>query len=68
MSTDQLLSLARMQIDDGASWTVETYSVSTSGGYEYCYSYQGMKLYVGYINYNTAREAANRMRAVMGGN
>ena len=68
LTDDQLLSLVRMQLDTGAGWSVETYSVSTSGGYEYCYSYQGMKLYVGYINWNTVSEASNKMRAVMAGN
>ena len=68
LSMDQLASLVRMQLDSGASWSVETYAVSASGGYEYCYSYRGEKLWVAYINWSTAREAANKMRAVMAGN
>lgn len=68
ITTEQLLALVRMQLDTGAEWSVETYAVSTTGGYEYCYTYKGEKLYVGYINWNTAREAANKMRAVMQGN
>ncbi len=67
LSMDQLTSLVRMQLDDGASWNIETYAVKTNGGSEYCYSYHGKKLYVGYINWDSAKEAGRRMREVMEG-
>lgn len=67
ISMDQLAALCRMQLDTGASWTVDTYAVSASGGYEYCYSYKGTKLYVAYLNWNSVREASNLMRNVMAG-
>ena len=67
LTMDQLTSLVRMQLNDGASWTIETYAVTTTGGSAYCYSYHGRKLYVGYINQSSAAEAGRRMRAVMEG-
>lgn len=67
LTMDQLTSLVRMQLDDGASWNIESYAVKTTGGYEYCYSYHGRKLYVGYINWDSASEAGRKMRAVMEG-
>lgn len=68
LSMDQLTSIVRMQLNDNASWNIETYSVKTKGGMEYCYSYHGKKLYVGFINWDSAAEAGRKMRAVMKGN
>ncbi|MDO4317086.1 MAG: LCP family protein [Lachnospiraceae bacterium] len=67
LSMDQLTALVRMQLDDAASWNIETYAVKTTGGSAYCYSYHGKKLYVGYINQESAAEAGRRMREVMEG-
>lgn len=67
LTTEQLAALCRSQLDSGASWTVETYAISCTGTYAYCYSYKGEKLYVGQIDWDTAREAAQKMRAVMSG-
>ncbi len=67
LSMDQLTSLVRMQLDDGASWTFETYNVTVKGGSDYCYSYRGRKLYVGYINYDSVDAAVDKMLAVMEG-
>lgn len=67
MTMDQLASLCRMQLDSGASWTIDTYAVSTNGAYNYCYSYKGSKLYVGYIVGDSVREATAKMRDVMNG-
>ncbi len=67
LSMEQLTAIVRMQLNDGASWNIETYSVKTTGGSAYCYSYHGKKLYVGYINWDSAAEAGRRMRAVMEG-
>ena len=67
LTMDQLSALCRMQLDSGASWSVESYAISCTGGWGYCYSYKGEQLYVGHIDWNSAREAANKMRAVMSG-
>lgn len=67
LSMEQLTALVRMQLDDAASWNIETYAVKTTGGSEYCYSYHGKKLYVGYINRDSAAEAGRKMREVMEG-
>ena len=67
LTMEQLSALCRMQLDSGASWTVESYAISCTGTYGYCYSYKGEKLYVGQIDWDTAREAAQKMRAVMSG-
>lgn len=67
LSMDQLTSLVRMQLNDGAKWSIDTYAVVTKGGMNYCYSYRGSKLYVGYIDKNSAITAGNKMREVMEG-
>jgi LCP family protein required for cell wall assembly len=67
LTYEQLAALCRSQLDSGASWTVETYAISCTGTYGYCFSYKGEKLYVGQIDWDTAREAARKMRAVMAG-
>ena len=67
MSMDQLTALCRMQLDRGISWNIESYAVTASGGNAYCYSYKGSKLYVAYLNSDSVKEAASKMRAVMEG-
>lgn len=67
LTMEQLASLCRMQLDSGASWTIDTYAVATNGGSNYCYSYKGAKLYVGYIVGDSVREATSKMRDVMNG-
>ena len=67
LTMDQLTSLVRMQLDESPKWTISTYAVQTSGAMEYCYSYKGAKLYVGYINKASLNEASRLMREVMEG-
>ncbi len=67
LTMEQLTALVRMQLDDGASWTFETCAIKTNGGSDYCFSYRGRKLYVGYINYASVSEAVEKMLAVMSG-
>ena len=67
MTMDQLTALCRMQLDRSISWNIESYAVSASGGNAFCYSYKGSKLYVAYLNADSVREAASKMRAVMEG-
>lgn len=67
LTMDQLTSLVRMQLDDGAVWNIETYTVATKGGMNYCYSYRGSKLYVAYIDEKSADEAGSKMREIMEG-
>ncbi|MBO6065661.1 MAG: LCP family protein, partial [Lachnospiraceae bacterium] len=67
MTMDQLTALCRMQLDRGISWSIDTYAVTASGGNAFCYSYKGSKLYVAYLNSDSVKEAASKMRAVMEG-
>lgn len=67
ISMDQMTSLVRMQLDSNPSWQIDTYAITTTGAYDYCYSYKGSKLYVGYINGDSVREASRLMCEVMAG-
>lgn len=67
IAMDQLTSLVRMQLDDGAKWSIDTYDVQVKGSTEWCYSYKGKKLSVGFINKDSAATATKKMRAVMEG-
>lgn len=50
MTTDELTSLIKMQLDDGASWTFDSMSLETTDSSSTtCYSMPGPKLYVGKI-------------------
>ncbi len=67
LSMDQLTALVRMQLNDSATWTMESYAIKTKGGSNYCYSYKGRKLYVGYIDYTSVDTAVAKMLEIMKG-
>lgn len=50
MTTDELTSLIKMQLDDGASWSMESMTLENKGGSSRtCYSMPGPALYVGHV-------------------
>ena len=57
ISTDELTSLIKMQLDDGASWTFESMALENIGSTSTtCYSLYGPSLYVGLVD-ETSRQA-----------
>lgn len=50
MDNDEISSLVRMQLADGASWDVCQFAVTGTGGSEYTYSMPNAKAYVMYPN------------------
>lgn len=67
MTDDQLKSLVKMQLNDGAEWNVISLAADGTGTRGYCYSYTGKSLYVMEPNYNTVDYIKNVMQKVMNG-
>lgn len=67
MKDDQLKSLVKMQLSDGAEWNVVSLAADGTGTRGYCYSYTGKSLYVMEPNYNTISYIENVMQKVMDG-
>ena len=68
ISTDEITSLVKMQIDTNASWSFETVSVEVEYVYDYCYSIPSRELCVGLMKEASRQEAINKINAVMNGN
>ena len=50
VSMEQISELVKMQLDDMASWNIQTYAVSGVGGSEHTYSAPGVYQYVMYMD------------------
>lgn len=46
MSQEQIQSLIKQQLSDGASWNIKSMAAEGTEDNQYCYSYSGMPLYV----------------------
>ena len=46
ISSDELFSLARLQLSQGIKWSIESCNLDGSNSMEYTYSYPQQKLYV----------------------
>lgn len=68
ISTDEITSLVKMQIDDMSGWTIDTYNVSGSDLYAYTYSYPSRELYVMNPDLKTVEEAKLKLKAALGEN
>ena len=67
-SQEQISALVRMQLGDLASWDIQSYSVTGSGGKSTkCYSAKGQSLYVMKPDENSVNEAKALIAAVLGG-
>lgn len=66
MSMNQIASLVKMQLGDGASWTIVSQSVTGSFGNEYCYSGGNMRLSVMYPDAISIQKARNEILKVLG--
>lgn len=65
ISTEEITSLVKMQIDDMSGWTIETYNVSGSDLYAYTYSYPTRELYVMNPDLKTVEEAKLKLSTAM---
>ena len=67
-SQEQISALVRMQLGDLASWDIQSYTVTGSGGKSSkCYSAKGQSLYVMKPDENSVNEAKALIAAVLGG-
>ncbi len=67
-TSEEIYALVHMQIDDMASWSIESYSVTGIGAKKTTYSIPSLKSYVMEPNYDTVEEAKKKMQAVLSGN
>lgn len=67
MSTDQIQTLIKNQIDDGLSWDIIMMSAEGTGGSEMCYSYSGGELFVTYLSDESVAEISEAIQKVLNG-
>lgn len=67
MSQEQIASLVKMQLDDGAKWNIISSAVIGTGDENTCYSAGDQMLYVMNPNYNVVNKAAEYIQAVKDG-
>lgn len=66
MPMEHITALAKMQIDDGASWDFEMISVGVEYIYDYCYTMMDYgKLCVGILDEATRQEAISKLKATL---
>ena len=65
MNSNEIFSLVRMQINNGKSWNIESFSLNGFDGSDFTYSYGREKLYVMIPNINTVNEAKIKISEVM---
>lgn len=67
ISTEDITSLVRMQLDDMSGWDVEAYSVNGKGSMTATYSYPGQNLYVMIPDMSTVETAKKKIQSIMEG-
>lgn len=65
ISTQEIGSLVKMQLNDMSSWDISTYSVNGTGSSEYTYSIPNQRAYVMIPDMNTVNEAKLRLKEIM---
>ena len=65
MSTSEITSLIKMQIDDMSPWEIETNNVIGTGAMETTYTYKSRPLYVMIPDYDSVEAAKEKIRQVM---
>ncbi len=65
MTMDEITALAKMQIDDGASWSISTQSVDGTGAYRTNFSSRAHNAYVMLPNQNTINAAKAKINSIM---
>lgn len=66
-TSDEISSLVKMQLSDGASWNIKTFAVSGKGGKSTTYSVPNKKAYVMYIDQNYIDHAKKLIKKVQDG-
>ena len=66
ITTDEITSLVKMQLDDMGKWEISTYNVSGTDAYEYTRSYPSQQLYVMKPDQKTVDEAKKRIKEALG--
>ena len=67
MSSDDISSLVKMQLNDNASWEVYNFAVTGKGGMDYTYSIPYAKAYVMYQNSTLVNKASGLMEKMLNG-
>lgn len=65
LDSEDITSLVKMQINDMAKWTINSYNISGTGSMEYTHSYPNQKLYVMFIDQNTIDTAKEKIIEVL---
>ncbi len=67
LTSEEIYALVQMQINDMATWSVESYSVTGTGASKTTYSIPSMEVYVMEPNYDTVNVARQKIQAVLSG-
>lgn len=67
LQSSEIDSLVRMQLGDMASWNVESYAATGTGGKAVTYSMRGTNLYVMYPNEDSVAKAQQLISTVVSG-
>lgn len=67
ITMEEISRLVKMQLSDMASWNVQTYAVTGTGGSNVTYSMPGTKAYVMYPNESTVAHASELIDRVLAG-
>lgn len=65
ISTDEIGSLVKMQLDGMESWDITTYSVDGTGSSEYTYSIPNQRAYVMIPDMDTVNEAKLKLKEIL---
>lgn len=65
ISTDEIMSLVKMQLNDMSGWNISTYNVSGGDGYARTYSYPKQDLYVMLPDYKTVDQAKIELNKIL---
>ena len=67
MESDEIEALVRMQLNDMATWDIQTYAVTGWGGMDYTYSAPWQELYVTYPYTSTVYQGQDLIDRVLDG-
>lgn len=65
ISTDEITSLVKMQLDEMPKWNITTYNVSGADSYQKTYSYPNKELYVMLSDEETVKEAKIKLSDIL---
>ena len=65
LTTDEITSLVKMQINDMASWSIESFNVDGTGASLPTYSYPNQNLYVMEPNMDTVSKAVEKLNEIL---